>query len=154
MVTPIRFSGAAGALSSGSAIQIQINPRDIARVKKRFDQNRGAPLFRRMQIASLKAADLLKPAIANSAPRKTGYLRRSVRARPATQRLGGQRYPTTGALVGPTAPHRFLVIHGHRVVTPGGRYLGRSTRPNPFVKRAGDPLKAQALAIIKREAFI
>lgn len=153
---PIRIRGGTGALATGGAIQAQLDQRSVARVVARLDQNRGAPLARRLQLATLKAADMLRTPIANAAPVRTGTLKRSVRARQATLRFGFSSTPTFDALVGPTAPHAHLVIQGHRIVTklPGHRYLGRSSRPNPFVDRAAGPLLPRALEIVRQEAFV
>jgi len=153
---PIRIRGGTGALASGGAIQVQLDQRSVARVVARLDQNRGAPLGRRLQLATLKAADLLRGPIAAAAPVKTGTLKRSVRARPMTQRFGFSSVPTFDAQVGPTAPHAHLVIQGHRIVTklPGHRYLGRSTRPNPFVDRVAAVMLPRALEVVRQEAFV
>ena len=87
------------------------------------------------------------------APRKTGTLRKSIKVR-RERKFGGFAAAfgittdyNTAVLVGPMhniAPHRHLIISGHRIVTPGGRYTGRRTSPNPFMDRASDGIQKQA----------
>lgn len=121
-------------------ISAEIDPRQLARVRKRYERYRGKPLQDRIRFATLKIADMLrKPIQAETPVGPTGNLRKSVRARQAKQRVGGSLVKTFGSLVGPTDAKRHLIIRGHRIVTPGGRYTGRSTRPNPFVDRAVAP---------------
>lgn len=134
-------------------ISATVSQAQIARVRKRFDQNRGQPLERRLQLATLKAADLMKPGIAAAAPVFHGTLRRSVKARQAkaTDGLFGK---ALDALVGPTAPHAHLIIEGHRIVTPGGRFVGRSTQPNPFVDRAIAVRRTAVIEAVRKEAFV
>ena len=72
-----------------------------------------------------------------------------VKARKSKTSLG----TLTKALVGPTAPHRSLVIAGHRIVTPGGRDTGRRTRPNPFVEAAASQHMEEAIRLVSDELF-
>lgn len=55
--------------------------------------------------------------------------------------------------MGPTAPHRHLLIRGHRIVTPGGRYTGRMTKANPYVDRAASGHERKAADIVRRIWF-
>jgi hypothetical protein len=105
-----------------------------------------------MQRANLAAGDLVAKRVQQAAPRRTGRLRRAVKARPERRR-GAFHGSSTSVLVGPTmkAPHRHLVIRGHRIVTPGGRYLGRRTTANPFVDRAARGIGRQAAELVRKE---
>lgn len=140
-------------------LEFQFNTKDLARIQKKLEKMQGKPLGERMRKATLAAADLMvKPIRAQTPKGPTGHLRRYVKARPMYKRYFnyslnvadiGWRTQTFGALVGPTSPHRHLVIRGHRIVTPGGRDTGRSTRPNPFVDRATRGHQRDALRIVK-----
>jgi hypothetical protein len=132
-------------------ISAEISPKDIARVKKRFDQNRGKPLAARLGIATRKAADLLRGPVAAASPVKTGRTRKSVKS--GTLRARGPVEVAAGK-VGPTSYAAHLAIRGHRIVTPGGRYLGRRTRPNDFVDRATAAHRAEVVRIVRDMAFI
>lgn len=159
MAGPLRILGGQGALRTGGAVQIELNPRDIERVRKRFEQYRGAPLQKRMQMATLAAANLLRGPISAAAPVgpatdvKQGYLKRSTKARQSSRRYGTDIAFGVAAFVGPTAPEAHLVIRGHRIVTPGGRYLGRSTRANDYVDRAVSPLRPKAVETARKIIF-
>lgn len=158
MAGPIHFArsyGSTTALRSGAAIQIGFNPRDIARVEKRFAQNMGKPLQARLELATLKAADLLVGPIKAATPVKSGVLRGSVKAK--RKRLTGTfSFADIGAEVGPTAPHAHLVISGHRVVThfPYHRDTGYRARANPYVARVANPLVPRAIAVVRQMAFV
>jgi hypothetical protein len=104
-----------------------------------------------MQRATLTAGDLVNRRIQADTPRRTGHLRRYSKVRLARKRIGFSSGPSLGVLVGPTSPHRHLVIRGHRIVTPGGRYLGRSTRANPYVDRAARGFERQAAELVRKE---
>jgi len=134
-------------------LDFQLDARDVARVERNLKRVSGKSLYVKMQRANLTAGDLLARRIKATSPRKTGNLRRSIRARSIRVRGGGV---TTGVLVGPTyprGPHRSLVIRGHNIVTPGGRSLGRRTRANPFVDEAEQGFGQKARDIVAREWF-
>jgi len=105
--------------------------------------------------ASMVGARIAARAIRAAAPKgRTGNLRRSVRAR--RPRLRGVEAILAGrslgaALAGPTAPHRHLVIRGHRIVTSRGLDTGRRTRPNPFVDRAVEATRPLWEEAVRRE---
>lgn len=92
----------------------------------------------RMQRATLAGARAARPFIRAEAPKgPTGNLKRSVKARKGRNLVnvvGG----TSSAVVGPTAPHRHLVIRGHEIVghKPNKVRTGKRTKGNPFVDRA------------------
>lgn len=128
-------------------VTFDIDDRDVARVRKKFERASGRSLYVRLQRATLTVGDLIKRRVQSISPRQTGYLRRSVKVRPI--RRGGRS--TTGVLVGPVAPHRHLIIRGHRIVTPGGRFTGRRTQPNPYVDRAASGFERKAAELVRRE---
>lgn len=135
-------------------VEWSISEKELAAFTKRVERFRGLPLRARMAKATLKAADyLVRPIRANTPKGPTGNLRRQVRARPAKKRIGTTLAPTLGALVGPTSPHRHLVIQGHRIVTPSGRDTGRRSTPNPFVDEAVQRHKGEAMRLVSRILF-
>jgi hypothetical protein len=130
-------------------VSFEVSEADIKRVRTKLQKASGKPLYQVMQRATLAAGDLMVPRIkAAGPPNKTGYLRRSVRSR-LGRKAGGPTNLTV--LVGPTAPHRHLVIRGHRIVTPGGRYVGRMSKKNPYVDRASAGFEAKAAELVRKE---
>jgi len=157
----------------GAALSVEIDAKAIARIRRKLEKVQGKSLYVKMQRATLAAADLLvKPIRAAGPPNKTGLLRRSVRARTAKKRIGSSLVPSTGALVGPTAPHRHLVIRGTserpsvgtrpsspwrkmpdgHVIRAGTFTTGRMTA-NPYVDRAARGHERQAAEIVRRIWF-
>jgi hypothetical protein len=136
-----------------SGLDIIIDEKAIIAIKRKLERASGKSLYEKMGRATLAAADLLVPIIKAETPRVTGHLYRYTKARPAKKRFGNYLAPTLGVLVGPTSPHRHLVIRGHRIVTPGGIYTGRRTAPNPYVDRAAKGFEKKAAEIIRREWF-
>lgn len=160
-------------------VQVQIDTRALAAFQKRVERYRGKPLLARMEAGAYEAAKMLLPSVRRAAPvGPTGNLRRGVRARQVrTMQNGMTSRMRTGsgvrsimfmgalaaaqgqiasAYVGPSsriAPHRHLVIRGHRIVTPGGRDTGRRSVPNPFVDNAVQPRQAEAIRIVTRAMF-
>lgn len=144
-------------------VEWSMSERQLAAFKKRVERYQGRPVAERMKRGNLAAAQYLaRPIRAGSPVGKTGKLKRSVKARLSNRsgllvgtslrtaaRLGAV-YQTSTALVGPTAPHRHLVVRGHRIVTRGGRDTGRRSAANPYVDRAIAAHKAQALRIVSR----
>jgi hypothetical protein len=129
-------------------VSFEVSAKDVARVKAKLQKASGKPLYVRMQRATLTAGDLIKSRIQADTPRRTGHLRRYTKSRLGRRAIGGAGLMV---LVGPTSPHRHLVIRGHRIVTPGGRYLGRSTRANPYVDRASRGFEHKAAELIRKE---
>jgi hypothetical protein len=131
-----------------AAVTFEVSAKDIARVRKRLERYKDKPLQEKLKSSTKLAADLVVPRIrAEGPPNKTGLLRRSVRSKTYKGGLG------IGAKAGPYAPHRHLIIRGHRIVTPGGRFTGRSTTPNPYVDRAASGFSKKAAELVKREWF-
>lgn len=136
-------------------ISIELDIKSLARFRKRVERYQGMPLAKRMQKGTLEAARLLVPAVKAAAPvGPTGNLRKRVTAKQHAFRgfIGG-RQQTLDAVVTSTAPHRHLVIRGHRVVTPGGRDTGRHSIPNPFIDNAAKPRAAEAMRVVSRAIF-
>lgn len=163
MPTPIQYVGRGGQAlrtprASGAASRygwsFQVNEKDVARIRRKFQRASGKSLYTSMQRANLAAGDLIAGRVKQAAPRRTGALRAAVRARAERRKGFGIRGNSTAVLVGPTArkaPHRHLIIQGHRIVTPGGRFTGRRTAPNPFVDRAAKGFGPKAAALVMRE---
>lgn len=159
-VRPLRIVGRRGA---GAAIALDLDERSIARGRKLLDHYRDAPLRTRMQKATLAAAKVLEGPIRAATPvsrdSKPGQMKRSVRARSARVRTsyvvgrGWRSRSSTEAVVGPRDPKSHLVIRSHRIVTPGGRDTGRSTRPNPYVDQVSDRLQGRAVEEMREHIF-
>ena len=111
-----------------------------------------------MKLATKAAGELIKPRIKAEAPSRGGkkakrqpgarILNQSVKVRQS--RGKGLFSGESIAYVTPMAPHRHLIIRGHRIVTPGGRDTGRRTKPNPFVDRAAKGFEKQAADLVHR----
>ena len=137
----------------------------LDRAKAHMEKYRNAPLKKRTQQALLEGGRLMVPMMRSLAPVESapatrgrpspkgpwakddgpGQLRGAIRAR-----LG--RSGPMVAVVGPThghAPHRHLVIHGHRVYSHG-RPTAFRTSPNDFVNRTGAAMHAQVVADMKK----
>lgn len=81
---------------------------------------------------------------------RTGALRGSVTARVARLRPGEM----AAASVGPRsrrAPHRLLITHGHRIVTPGGRDTGRRVPADPWVDEGFKEYGEKAQAFVTKQ---
>lgn len=130
------------------AISATLDQKAMARADKRLAGYMGKPLQRRAQQAYIEGARLMvgpaRQQIRAAGLRKTGRFQRSVKARRPRQRAGEM----AAASVGPTAPHRHLLIRGHRIVTPGGRDTGRRTVAHPVVDRAFSVVGEQVLDFI------
>ena len=155
----VRGGSGRGAAKSRFGFDFEVNQKDVARVRRKFERASGKSLHASMNRATLATGDLIASRVKQAAPRgATGNLRRSVNARNQRSRgvfgltiRGGH---TTSVLVGPRhaiAPHRHLIIRGHRIVTPGGRFTGRRTAPNPFVDRVSRGFGPKAAALVMRE---
>lgn len=146
----IRTPRASGA-ASRYGWSFEVSQTDVARIKRKFQRASGKGLYASMQRANLAAGDLIAGRVKQAAPRRTGLLRAAVKSRLEPRKgIGGK---STAVLVGPTAKahHRHLIISGHRIVTPGGRFTGRRTAPNPFVDRAARGFGPKAAALVMRE---
>ena len=130
-------------------LDFNIEPLDLKRVRRKLEQSSGKPLKVRMQRSTKQAADLMVPRIKPQAPKQKGILRKSVKARSGKANFRGRM--TVDAFVGPVAPHRHLIIQGHRIGTPGGRDTGRRTTPNPFVDRAKSGFERKAVELVAKE---
>ena len=127
-------------------IRITVDERALERAIKRLDKYQGRALSQRAQKAYLEGARLMvrpiQGQISAAGLVQTRRFLRSVKAR--KPRLRGNEMAV--ASVGPVDAKRHLLIRGHRIVTPGGRYTGRRTQPNPVVddafKDVGDEVKS------------
>lgn len=175
----IKGSGAAGwtpgggtTIAGNNLISVKLDTRALNAFKKRVDRYQGKSLRYRMDRGVYEGGKILVPSVRKAAPKgPTGNLKKSVGAfrvkgGPSVKRLASGRASSavfastqgqlTQVYVGPgarTAPHRHLVIRGHRIVTPGGRDTGRSTTGNPFVDEAVKPRQAEALRVVSRAIF-
>lgn len=162
-VKPIRLIGGGGMSARlgnnalGGVIQLQLDQKAIARAQARLENFRDKPLHVRMDKATKAAAELLVAPMRAAAPKRTGRLRASVKARTGPNHdravIGAGFQRATGGdrvgLVGPKSPIRHLIIRGHRIVTPGGRDTGRRTSPNPFVDNVAARHQARALQLMR-----
>jgi hypothetical protein len=171
----IKGSGAPGWTPTGTVagpISITLDTRALNAFKKRVERYQGKPLRYRMDRGTYEAGKLLVPSVRKAAPKgPTGNLKRSVsvfrsRGGPSVKRMasglasGALSASFQGGLtqvyVGPgsrIAPHRHLVIQGHRIVTPGGRDTGKRATGNPFVDEATRPRAAEAMRVVSRAIF-
>lgn len=161
-VKPLRIAGGMsvrmGGLAYGGVIQLQLDQKAVARAQARLEKFRDQPLHVRMDKATKAAAELLVKPIQAAAPKRTGKLRQSVSARTVSNRdkavIGRGFQRSTGmdrvGLVGPRAPHRHLIVQGHRIVTRGGRDTGRRTTPNPFVDAVARRHQAEAIRLMRQ----
>lgn len=136
-------------------ITLELDTAALKRFRKRVERYQGLPLAQRMQKGTLEAARMLVPPVRAAAPKgPTGNLKRKVTAKQhAFRGTFTGRTKTMDAVVTSTAPHRHLVIRGHRIVTPGGRDTGRRSVANPFVDEATQPRAAEAMRIVSRAIF-
>lgn len=138
------------------SVEWEMSPKQLAAFTKRVERYQGKPLVTRYQKGSLAAAQYLARPIRAGAPRRSGRLQKSVKARQLRIRTGwNTRYGAITALAGPTAPHRHLVIRGHRIVGPKPNKVdtGRRSHPNPFVDEAVKAHTAEAMRIVSRALF-
>jgi hypothetical protein len=142
------------------AISVELDVKAIRRMQKRAERFRGLPLGQRMQKGTLEAMRLLVAPVKRETPvsndKDPGGLRNKVKARQSRARdvFGNMtKQKTYGAELTSTARHRHLVIRGHRIVTPGGRDTGRRSTANPFIDRAAEPRKEEAMRIVSRAIF-
>jgi hypothetical protein len=115
-------------------ISATVDMKALARADKRLAGYMGRPLQRRAQQAYIEGARLMVGPMrskmdASGVQKRSGKLRRSIRANNSRLRPGEM----AAATVGPTAPHRHLIVRGHRIVTRGRRDTGRRSQAFPFV---------------------
>ena len=162
MAGPIQFvrgGSGRGALKSRygpGRLAFEVDAKDIARIRRKMERIKGKPLAEQTRKVLYAQADIVGSRARSTAPRgPTGHLRASIKVRAELERgvlsaayfalVGGSI--RNGVLVGPLhkiAPHRHLIISGHRIVTPGGRFTGRRTAPNPFMDRARRGIESAA----------
>lgn len=124
------------AVVGPSGIKVTVDQKAIDRQLKLLSKYEGRLLHQRAQAAYLAGARLMVQPIRGRITAhglvKSGNFRRKVSAR--KPRLRGNEM--AASVVGPRSPHRHLLIQGHRIVTPGGRFTGNRTRPHPVVDEA------------------
>jgi hypothetical protein len=161
-VRPIRLTGG-GMRAAQGFMRLELDQRSLQRGHALLDRYRDAPLQKRMSKAVLAAATVLEGPVRDASPvsrdKDPGGLKRSVRARPWRSRKtfvegkGWRTQSSTEANVGPLAPHRRLVIRGHRIVTSTGRDTGRRTRANPYVDAVAARHYRRAIAEMRAAIF-
>ena len=161
-VKPVRLVGG-GMRGASSFMRLELDQKPLARGYAMLDRYRDAPLQKRMAKAVLAAAKVMEGPIRDATPvshdKDPGGLRKSVKARPWRSRKtfvegkGWRTQSSTEANVGPLAPHRRLVIRGHRIVTRGGRDTGRRTRPNPYVDMVAARQYKRAIEAMRAAVF-
>lgn len=146
------------------AISVTVNPRDIARIEKRLAKWQGKPLADRLDKSIRAGLTLMVRPIRAAAPQPgrerppkdaRGTLAASVQVWKLKKRPGEVAAYAVGPRGGRSktlrvAPHRSLVISGHRMVTHDGREVGFVTG-QPFVDQAAGPMEAPVMAFINEQ---
>lgn len=146
------------------SVQITVNPRDIARISKRLSKWQGKPLEQRMDKAIRAGLSLMVRPIRAKAPQPgheraprdaTGQLAGSVQVWKLRKRVGEVAAYAVGPRGGRSktlkiAPHRHLVIRGHRMVTHAGAQVG-FVQGNPFVDEAVGSMEPSVRAFISEQ---
>ena len=156
MAAPISYARGRGA---SSRFGFSVSQADIDRITNKLEKASGASLFTRMQKANLASADLIGRKAKQAAPRRTGNLRRSIKVRPerssnryyAPSALFGFGGRASVILVGPTAPHRHLVIQGTGYRSPIGRKPSSLYRQIPMFSNRGVGLMGGK--VVRREGI-
>lgn len=118
---------------------------DADEVIHALDKLDGPESRKAMKGAVRKAGQFLKPKVKAEAPKRTGALRKSVRAKTKKTRDG------YSSIVAPFARHRHLVIKGTKErFTRSGAFRGRMPA-NPFVDRAADRWEDAAIRVAEDE---
>jgi hypothetical protein len=129
-----------------SIVDVQLDQKAVDRVSAKLATYDKKGIADRLNRGTLAAMQMLVPSVRNAAPMgPSGNLKRKVKAQKAK---GG-----VGATLTSTDPVRHLVMRGHRIVTPGGRFLGRYSRSNPFIDIAVKPRLEQAIAEVQKALF-
>lgn len=130
---------------AGIGITVQLDERDLQKVRDRLVKYEGATFKKRMEAAYLAGARLLVKPMRSRAPRRSGLLASKVSTR--------KRSPSVGDFVQvgtkSRAPHAGLVAQGHRIVTHSGRDTGRRSRPDPFVVDTIQGYESQVIKFIE-----
>lgn len=146
------------------SLNITVNPRDIARIEKRLAKWQGKPLAERVDKAMRAGLSLMVGPIRTKAPQpghERGAKDATGRLAAATQVWKLKKRPGEIAAyaVGPrggrskslrVAPHRALVIAGHRMVTHDGRQVGYVTG-QPYVDQAVSEMEPSVMRFINEQ---
>ena len=152
------------AVAPPISVQVTVDQRDIDRITRRLDKWQGKPLETRMAKAIQGGLTLLRGPIRAAAigpgneraPKDaTGKLRAAVQVWALKKRRGEAAAYAVGPRGGRSkrlnvAPHRHLVIRGHRMVTHSGQVVGFVTG-QPFVDEAVAPLWGQVRSFIDEQ---
>ena len=139
----------------GPLVSVTLDERQYAAALRRIAKYEGRELHRRVQQAYIEGARLLvRPLRAASPVGPTGNLRRSIKARADRLRANEMSVVTVGT-THRTAPHRYLVTGGHRIVghRPNKVDTGRRSRPNPFVDDVYRRHGAEVQSFITRQVL-
>lgn len=124
------------------SFDIRVDAEEVTKALDALDSKQSA---KALKAAVRKAGNFLKPKVKAEAPKRTGKLQKSVRAKTKKTRDG------FSSIVAPFAPHRHLVIQGtNERFNRAGAFRGRMTA-NPFVDRAADRYENEAIRIAERE---
>jgi len=131
-------------------MSLKVDVQGVAELRTALEQLTGKPLDRALRKATLTAARALRAPLQAAAPRDTGKLRKSIRARKARRGIG--------ALVGPTVWYRHFVSLGtrrHRISAKDGALKVGSgfaqsvehpgSKPNPYLSRVADAHEREVL---------
>ena len=134
-------------------VEVRIDERQYAAALKRILKYELRAHPRRVQQAYLEGARLLRRPMQAAAPvGPTGNLRKSIKARANRLRLNEMAVATVGT-THRTAPHRFLVTQGHRIVSHAGVDSGRRSRADPFVDEVYRRYGAEVQSFITRQVL-
>lgn len=136
------------------AVEIRWDTAGMTRLDRMLGTFEGRQLQKRVDAAMLKEVrTLVRPMRAQmgamGVKRKTGNLSRSIKASKSRKRPG----EASAVTVGPHAPHRHLIIRGHRIVTPGGRDTGRRSRAFPFVDPVIDRMAPEIIGRVGSDVW-
>ena len=117
-------------MASQGLVNAKLDERSLQRALDRLAKYEGKPLKTRMEAAFRAGLGQAVSPMRRVAPKRSGKLSKSISVRKGKPMAGYiVRYGTK-----PRVPHAHLVSQGHRIVTRGGREVGRS-QPNPFVEQ-------------------
>lgn len=133
---------------AGIELDVRIDPKSLARVTKRLDSWKGAPLAIRTDRALAGGARLMADALKARAPRgKTGGLRRSVKVTPLGRRDVVSRYQILPTKRVPDKKRRdgdllaALLVYGTK----------RGVEPTPFVDEVAHSLEGRVMAFVEEQ---
>jgi hypothetical protein len=156
------------------AVKFELDAKQMAAFRKRVERWKAAPLKKRIEMGTLKAADYMVRPMKSMAPVKSGSggagKRGEVRASIRAQK---SRQTSLAAIVRPNSPISHLAISGTRPHSLASRRPGASPfarfgdgqvrrtdvlhhpggRPNPFVQQAAEAHSADAFRVVSDILF-